>query len=150
MPTRLECPQQAQERLHWGLAGRSDDVEIRNYVQKLFGQSFLVRSQHERRRDHRQPYPYPIHLTPLKENGACDLEQTIVVLGKHLSERGLDFYYTEPLPHRKMIASFPCGNGRSIALILNLNWCRFSGHGWYENGGRFTEVVPSPLKQTGW
>jgi len=30
---------------------------------------------------------------------------------------------------------------------VDLAWCRFNRHGWYDNGGRFTAVVPSPLSE---
>ena len=75
--------------------------------------------------------------------------ETIVVLGKHLSERGLDFYYEAPLPHRRVIASWEGRDGIWLALLLDLRWCRSTKHGWYENGGRFLQVVPSPLSEAG-
>ena len=27
---------------------------------------------------------------------------------------------------------------------MDLTWCRFNGHGWYENGGRFLAAVNLP------
>ena len=47
----------------------------------------------DRRADRREPFPYPIYVTPVADNGRALKDETIVVLGKHLSERGLDFYY---------------------------------------------------------
>ena len=94
----------------------------------------------ERRNKLRRPFPYPVYLSP-----TTDLEQTITVLGKHISEQGLDFYSNEALPHRKMIASIDLGDGHWVAFELTLNWCRFGRHGWYENGGKFTKVVDSPI-----
>lgn len=99
----------------------------------------------ERRRVHRCAYPYPAYLTPLDEDGVPLTEETVVVLGKHLSELGLDFYHQEALPYRRMIASFECGEGRWLAFEMDLSWCRFGRHGYYENGGRFVRSVESPL-----
>lgn len=99
----------------------------------------------ERRRETRHPYPYPIHLTPLDAAGLPDALRTFVVIGKHLSSHGLDFYCRQPLPERRIIASLDCGREGWIGLVLELAWCRFGRHGWYDNGGRFIAVVPSPL-----
>jgi hypothetical protein len=99
----------------------------------------------ERRRDSRYPYPYPIHLTPIGADGQPEALRTFVVIGKHLSSRGVDFYFRLPLPERRVIASLDCGREGWIGLLLELAWCRFSRHGWYDNGGRFLAVVTSPL-----
>lgn len=75
-------------------------------------------------------------------------EEPIVVLGKNISEQGLDFYYSEPVSFRRVIASLPCGPERWTAFHLDLTWCRFSGCGWYENGGKFLQCADSPLGET--
>lgn len=99
----------------------------------------------ERRRETRHLYPYPIHLTPLGPDGAPVADTTLVVIGKHLAPHGVDFYSRQPLPDRRVIASFTCGRGDWVGLVLELGWCRFGRHGWYENGGRFLGVIRSPL-----
>lgn len=99
----------------------------------------------ERRRETRYAYPYPIHITPLDADGEPAVLRTFVVIGKHLSPHGVDFYFRLPLPERRVIASLDCGREGWIGLLLELAWCRFSRHGWYDNGGRFLAVVPSPL-----
>jgi hypothetical protein len=99
----------------------------------------------ERRREKRHPYPYPIHLTPLDVDGNPNVERTLVVIGKNLSAHGVDFYSQNPLPFRRVIASLDCGKHGWVGLALDLAWCRFGRHGWYDNGGRFTAVVESPL-----
>lgn len=101
--------------------------------------------QIERRTETRHPYPYPIHLTPVDRNGQPQVDQTFVVVGKHVSNHGVDFYYAQPVEWSKVIASFPVQNGRWIGLMMELTWCRFSRHGWYDNGGRFVSVVDSPF-----
>lgn len=99
----------------------------------------------ERRKESRHAYPYPIHLTPLAASGQPEVLRTFVVIGKHLSPHGLDFYFRLPLPERRVIASLDGGREGWVGLLLELTWCRFSRHGWYDNGGRFLAVVPSPL-----
>jgi hypothetical protein len=103
----------------------------------------------ERRRESRQPFPYPIHLTPYNAAGEPDVERTFVVIGKHLAPHGLDFYCPRPLAERRVIASLECGANGLVGLVVELAWCRFSRHGWYDNGGRFIALVPSPLSAVG-
>lgn len=96
----------------------------------------------ERRRLMRWLYPYPVYLTPIDDG---EVPEPIVVIGKHLSPQGLDFYHREPVPYRRVIASLDGGEQGWIGLLLELAWCRFSRHGWYDNGGRFLGVVESPM-----
>src|SRR5690348_5339298 len=90
----------------------------------------------ERRTETRHPYPYPIHMTPLDRDGKPLLADTFVVVGKHLSNHGADFYFAQPLEWSRVVASFPLRDGKWLGLIMELTWCRFSRHGWYDNGGR--------------
>ena len=110
----------------------------------------LAAAQHpysgaDRRREPRLPYPYPIYLTPLPLNGPALVDDTLIVIGKHLSEHGVDFYHREAIPHRRVIASLDAAELGWVGLLLELTWCRFTRHGWYDNGGRFLAVVDSPL-----
>ncbi|MCA9156033.1 MAG: hypothetical protein KDA59_15090 [Planctomycetales bacterium] len=134
-PTRHECS--VKPISPRGLADR----DIRDSVRMLFHyQNTPSRITTDRRQNQRHPYPYPIELTPM--DGDVPLtEQTFAVLGKHLSEYGLDFYCDQPLPYRRVIAWFEPQKGRRIGLLLDLSWCRFNKFGWYENGGRFLQVV---------
>ena len=97
----------------------------------------------ERRTETR--HPYPIHMTPVDRNGQPLLGETFVVVGKHLSSHGADFYFARPLEWTRVIASFPLRDGKWIAFVMELTWCRFSRHGWYDNGGRFVAATESPL-----
>src|SRR5262245_12916078 len=101
----------------------------------------------ERRRESRYPYPSPLHLTPFGEDGLPEVLRTFVVIGKHLAPHGVDFYCGQPIADRRVIASLDCGIEGWVGLVLELGWCRFNRHGWYDNGGRFTAVVPSPLHE---
>jgi len=106
-------------------------------VQRVLWSSCQARVPTERRRGRRHPFPRRIYLTPVHPDRPNDPNATIVVLGKHISDRGLDFYSYQPLPFRRAVVSFPCADGEDIRLLMDLTWCRFCGHGWYENGGRF-------------
>lgn len=127
------------------LQNSSADQQVRQQVQAVLQQFRHRGLGSDRRGDRREPFPYPIHVTPIAADGSALINETIVVLGKHLSERGLDFYYQAPLPYRRVIASWECSNGHWLAMSLDLRWCRSNRHGWYENGGRFLQVVDSPL-----
>jgi len=105
----------------------------------------IFRRPLERRREARHPYPYPVHLTPYSADGQPDVDRTLVVIGKHLARHGLDFYCPQPLAEKRVIASLDCGRQGWIGLVVELEWCRFSRHGWYDNGGRFVGIVRSPL-----
>jgi hypothetical protein len=99
----------------------------------------------ERRVDQRFPYPHLLYLSPVADNGFLPMGDPVVVVGKHLSERGLGFYYREPLPYRRMIASLELPEARWVGFLIDITWCRFTQHGWYDSGGRFIQAVPSPV-----
>lgn len=103
----------------------------------------------ERRTHPRFPYPYPVYLTPLDMRGKPLAERTIAVIGRHLSVQGIDFYCPWPLAERRMVVSLDGKDAGWLGLVVELTWCRFSRHGWYDNGGRFLAVVPSPLAVSG-
>jgi hypothetical protein len=127
----------------------ASDQQVQDRVQEILQQHRHQPGGRDRRGDRREPFPYPICVTPVSGDGSILTGETIVVLGKHLSERGLDFYYEAPLPHRRVIASWESRDGSWLALLLDLRWCRSTKHGWYENGGRFLKAVPSPLTEVG-
>jgi hypothetical protein len=123
------------------------DRRIRAGVQQILHKYRYRRHSGDRRGDRREPFPYPVYVTPVGAGGVPLKNETIVVLGKHLSERGLDFYCEAPLPYRRVIASWECSAGDWMAMIMDLRWCRSNRHGWYENGGRFLQIVDSPMAQ---
>ena len=99
----------------------------------------------ERRDEGRYPFPHMIHLTPVGRDGLTPCGQNIVVVGKTLSKDGLGFFHSQPLPNRRMIASVALSDGRWLGFLIDLRWCRFRKHGWYESGGRFLQAVASPI-----
>ncbi len=124
--------------------GPADD-EIRAQVWGLLSAAYHQGRLPERRCHTRYPFPCLIHLTPVDADGAA--EETVVVVGRDLSESGLGFYHHEPLPYRRVIASLEAPNGRWFAFLMDLTWCRFTKGGWYESGGRFIEAALSPLAE---
>ncbi|HEY2416151.1 MAG TPA: hypothetical protein VGI40_28170 [Pirellulaceae bacterium] len=126
------------------LAGRERD-RIAELVDSAVTAIEPTRRTTERRREPRYPYPYPLHITPVAADGCSDASETFVVVGKHLAPHGVDFYSRKPVAHRRVIVSLDCGVEGWIGLLVELTWCRFGRHGWYDNGGRFLSVVPSPL-----
>jgi hypothetical protein len=125
--------------------GKGQEDPFAGLVEQVLVAAHPARRGLEQRREQRYPYPYPIYLTPL-EHEAGRPGETFVVIGKQISPHGVDFYFREPIAHRRVIASLYAGEQGWIGLVLELAWCRFSRHGWYENGGRFLSVVESPVE----
>jgi hypothetical protein len=121
-----------------------DDVRLQ--VWGLLSNLYPKQEFMERRTETRYPFPYLVHITPVGPDGVTVQGETVVVVGKHLSEQGLGFYHPKPLPYRRVIASLE-SNGRWLGFLLDLKWCRFTRQGWYESGGRILESVTSPMEQ---
>jgi hypothetical protein len=119
-----------------------DDVRLQ--VWGLLSNLYPKQEFMERRSETRYPFPYLVHITPVGQDGVPIPSDTVVVVGKHLSEQGLGFYHPKPLPYRRVIASLE-SNGRWMGFLMDLKWCRFTRQGWYESGGRILESVTSPL-----
>lgn len=120
----------------------TQELDVRDCVRRALCGPQAPYKGPERRREQRHPYPYPIYLTPVARDGVTPAAETIIVVGKHLSECGLDFYCHQPLPYRRVIASLECGPDAWTGLLLELTWCRFTRFGWYDNGGRFLRLAP--------
>jgi hypothetical protein len=122
------------------------DDEVRAQVWGLLTTLYPHHDLMERRRETRYPFPCLIHLTPVGDDGVTPEGETVVVVGKHLSEHGFGFFHQSPLPHRRMIASLERKKGHWMGFLIDLNWCRFTKGGWYESGGKFLQAVLSPLE----
>ncbi len=127
-----------------GLQVGAMEDDVRTQVWNLLGALYPRGNLVERRGEQRYPYPFLIHLTPVAADGISPEGERVVVVGKHLSERGLGFYHPKPLPHRHMIAFLQASGGTRLAFLIDLNWCRFTRQGWYESGGRFLRTVAVP------
>ncbi len=122
-------------------------VEMRGIVHRVLWYLQTTHKCAERRRGQRHAYPYPLRIWPA---GACSTSrdgsiETVgegsIVMGKHLSTGGLDFYTREPIADRKVVVSLDDGDAQSIQVLAELTWCRFGGHGMYLNGGRFLRAL---------
>ncbi len=133
---------QAEYDVHHELA---EDDRVRSQVWGLLAAMDPRGHRLERRSESRHPYPYLVYLSPVRGDGKTPCGDPVVVVGKHLSERGLSFYHPMPLPFRRVIVTLETANGGRMGFLVNLTWCRFTQHGWYESGGRFLDVVPSPI-----
>lgn len=123
---------------------RGSSTEVREQVWSLLSSFKLQPRATERRSNQRYPYPHLIRLTPVGENLQPIDGEHLVVAGKNISEQGLCFFHIAPLTLRKAIVSLETGNGQWVSLLMDLTWCRFTHHGWYESGGYFIERVPTP------
>ncbi len=129
-----------------GTSDNSTNDDVRTQVWGVLTTLYPRNELGERRRANRYPFPYLVHLTPVDDDGLTPVGETIVVVGKHLSESGLGFYHPKPLPHRRMIVSIETTGGGWLAFLIDLSWCRFTKQGWYESGGRFLQAVDSPVE----
>lgn len=118
--------------------------DVRAAVLRIMTDIYPRTHSPERRRDQRYPYPQLITLRPVGIDGVTPLDEQLVVVGKHISESGLGFFHPHPLPHRRVVATMPTTTGATLALLLDVSWCRFTRHGWYESGGRFLQTVEVP------
>lgn len=99
----------------------------------------------ERRNSERIHYPFPVFLTPYDSKGELKTDDSFGVIGRQLSQNGFDFFHREPIAEKRVVASFEYSPDRWLGMQLELNWCRFGRHGYFENGGEFISVVDSPL-----
>ena len=112
---------------------------IRGFLEALYPSG---RMADERRSETRYPYPYPIYLTPVDEDGFTPMGESFSVLGKHISENGVGFYFPEPMPFRTVLVTLNAGRDiEPIQLLVDLTWCRYAD-GWYENGGKVLHEAP--------
>ena len=121
--------------------GSISDKSIRTRVRKLLQSLAPGGAAIDRRHDQRYPFPKPICLTPVAHDGQTPLGQSRTVVGSSLSERGLGFFHSDTLPHKRMVATLESSDGEPISLLIELTWCRFIGNGWYESGGRFVQSL---------
>lgn len=121
--------------------GSISDKAIRARVRNLLKTLAPTGAAIDRRHDQRYPFPKLIRLTPVARDGQTPLGESRTVVGNSLSERGLGFFHSDTLPHKRMVASLETPEGEPISLLIELTWCRFIGHGWYESGGRFVQSL---------
>ncbi len=119
------------------------DDEVRAEVRCLIGRIYPGGDFIDRRNERRYPYPYLVRLIPVAKDGTVLHDESLVAVGKHLSDRGIGFYHPKPIPHRYMVVSMESSDGEGAVFIVDLGWCRFTRQGWYESGGKFLDVFSS-------
>jgi len=117
------------------------DAKVRATVGQLISRILPKKITNERRRDFRYPYPHLVYLTPVDATCEPLNELSTVVVGKNITERGIDFFHREPLPYRRVILTLESEDGTRASVVTDLLWTRFTRHGWYDNGGRFLQVL---------
>ena len=127
----------------------SSDETVRRQVWDILARMYPPGKITERRIAQRFPYPHLLYLTPVGNDGLSPAGDSVVVVGKDLSEHGLGFFYQQPLPDRLMIASLELPDSQWTGFLIDITWCRFTQHGWYDSGGRFLRMVPSPIPRSG-
>jgi hypothetical protein len=122
----------------------SADESVRRQVWGVLAGLYPRGRTPERRSVQRFPYPQLLYLTPVGED-LLPAGDSVAVIGKHLSERGLGFYHTQSLPYRRMIASLELPQAHWAGFLIDIKWTRFTKFGWYDSGGRFLQALPSPI-----
>ncbi|MFA8018542.1 hypothetical protein [Bremerella cremea] len=119
----------------------ASEAKVRATVGQLISRILPKKISNERRRDFRYPYPHLIYLTPVDAAGQALNDLSTVVVGKNITERGIDFFHRDPLPYRRVILTLESEDGARASVVTDLLWTRFTRHGWYDNGGRFLHIL---------
>lgn len=117
------------------------EAKVRATVGQLISRILPKKITNERRKDFRYPYPHLVYLTPVDSSGQPLNDLTTVVVGKNITERGIDFFHQQPLPYRRVILTLESDDGTRASVVTDLLWTRFTRQGWYDNGGRFLYVL---------
>jgi hypothetical protein len=99
----------------------------------------------ERRRYDRSPVPYLFRLTPLDADGQPLAGQTMTVVGRDISPRGMSFFHEQPLLFRRAIVSLDLPEVPPFTAEVDIRWCRFAKVGWYESGARLLRYVDAAV-----
>jgi hypothetical protein len=90
----------------------------------------------ERRHDDRIAIPVLFRLTPFDGDRQPLEQETLIVVGKNISRRGVSFYHEKPITHRRALIELADPSVGSFVAEIDVTWCRFTKPGWYESGGR--------------
>lgn len=134
------------------IAGRVDAPTLAEQIETLVAR-LQSPPKFERRRYERVAMPVLLQLTPLDDGGRPRSDQTITIVGKDISQRGLSFFHDRPLPYRRAIAALDHPQLGRFSAEVDIRWCRFAKPGWYESGGRLIraiarEPMPTPAERT--
>ncbi len=95
----------------------------------------------QRRRWHRITFTDPFLVCPYDSELDRAMGPFSVVTGRDISLGGVSFSHTQPLSCRRIVCVF-LDEGRVLsAVLVKLNWCRFTKQGVYLSGGQFLRTV---------
>jgi hypothetical protein len=126
---------------HSGSSNRTGGDPIGAQIRALVG----TRPSAHRRRSQRFAFPNLLKIVPVNPGTLMPKGRPIVVVGKHISEQGLGFFHQTPIPDRYVLVTVDRWQAPPLRLLMDLSWCRFTRHGWYESGGRFLRLVSNEI-----
>lgn len=105
----------------------------------------------EKREHARRPYPSVVSVTPLIDGTREPASETFSVIGRNLSNLGLDFFHDYLIPEKEAVIGLQSANESWAHFVMEIGWSRFVQGGWYISGGKFTEVIAwsQPSETTG-
>jgi hypothetical protein len=102
-----------------------------------------VRVATEKRTHRRYPFRRPLTITPVGEqSGRPDRTKSFAAFGFDISSAGISFLARQLIPARRAVVTCEGPDGRSVNLLFEPRWVRFTRGGWYQTGGRLLEVLP--------
>ena len=131
MPSTIPTPQTGQLYIH-------RQVQLESAIDDLLAMASSV--DVERRHSKRHIFTRPVYLFPCDPTGNAR-EDSILCMGKEISETGFGFFHQHPLPFRFLVLSFAPSLACPHEILMRLKRCRFLGENWYESGAQFVRVV---------
>jgi len=131
---------QASIPLGYAQQRKKNSATLSQHVHELLG-SLYPKVTSERRHYDRAPIPYLFQLTPLDADGQPLEDQTMTVVGRDISLRGMSFFHEQQLPYRRAIVTLDHPDAPRFTAEIDIRWCRFAKVGWYESGGRLLRSV---------
>jgi hypothetical protein len=96
----------------------------------------------EKRAHRRFPFRRPITITPVSNaTGRPDQFKSFPAFGIDISATGICFLARQLVPVRKAVLSMEGPGDKTVALLFEPRWVRFTRGGWYQTGGRLLEVM---------
>lgn len=96
----------------------------------------------EKRAHRRFPFRRPITITPISNaTGRPDQFKSFPAFGIDISSTGICFLARQLVPVRNAVLSLEGPDEKTIALLFEPRWVRFTRGGWYQTGGRLLEVL---------
>lgn len=114
---------------------------VRERIWGLLSNLYPVAPLMNRRSEQRYPFACLAHVTPVGDDGVTPAGPTIIAATKNISEGGISFFHPANLPHRRVLVTFERDDITPVSFLVDVSWCRFTRHGWYESGGRLLQVV---------